>query len=522
VTYPRTDSKYISNDIIPTLKDRINTAGNPELSDAVDYIKKLKDYNLSKRYVDDTKVSDHHAIIPTEQAARLNSLSPDEKKVYDIIIKRFLAIFLPPYEYTIKSIITDVEGESFISKGKTVQDLGWMSLYKNEKDKKEDENKADEQKLPQCSTGDKLNVQNVKIDEKQTKAPPLYTEGTLLSAMENAGRFVEDEELKEQLKDSGLGTPATRAAIIERLIKVGYITREKKSLIPTEKGINLISIVPDEIKSPELTGKWEKALSLMAKGQYSTEKFMKSIINYSNFLIGESQKGKSVEFARDIKSKYPVGKCPVCGASVIETSKGWSCSKWKSSGCKFTIWKDDKGLSYFNKKVTASMVKALLKNRRAPVKGLTNPKTSQKFDKDVILVQENGYWNIKVDFTDSANTGLSPDSASETKVKGNPPVVTEHVCPSCKTGHLMHVGNDKFKGWSCEKWREGCKFSVPEEKCGIRLEAYLSQLVNNGETDFIEGFKSQKGNTFSAKLVVKDGKLEMVFGNTPQSNTSSS
>jgi DNA topoisomerase-3 len=328
--------------------------------------------------------------------------------------------------------------------------------------------------------------------------------------MEHAGRFIDDEELKEQLKDGGLCTPATRAAIIERLIKVGYATREKKNLVPTEKGINLISIVPSEIKSPELTGKWEKALNLMAKGLYSNSKFMESIVNYSRFLIEEALKGGTVTFKKETKTKYPVGKCPVCGASVIETSKGWSCSKWKEAGCKFTIWKEDKGLQYFGKKVTASMVKSLLKDGKAQVKGLVNPKTKQKFDRDVVLVHENQYWNIKVDFE---NTSKPDNIPNDNKPAKNSPVLTEHICPSCKEGHLAYSDTDKFKGWGCEKWKDGCKFSIHAEICGIKTEPYLKAIVEEGHTDIIENFISKKGNTFSARLIVKDGKLEMEFPN---------
>ncbi len=507
VTYPRTDSKYLTQDIIPTLKDRINAIKDQSLKDVIEYINKKPDLDLGKRYVDDTKVSDHHAIIPTEQGANLNSLSPEEKKVYDVIVRRFLAVFLSTYEYTITSIISSVEDELFLSKGKTIQKLGWMGLYKDDK-KSDEEEENGEQTLPPSNVGDNVKVKNVKLDGKQTKAPPLYTEATLLSAMEHAGRFIDDEELKEQLKEGGLGTPATRAAIIERLIKVAYVVREKKNLVPTEKGINLISILPNEIKSPELTGKWEKALSLMAKGQYSTEKFMDSIINYSKFLIEEASNVKSVEFQRENKSKYTIGKCPVCGAPVIETSKGWSCSKWKESGCKFSLWKEDKGLGYFGKKLTQTMVKELLKNSRTHAKGLVNPKTKQKFDKDILLVHENQYWNIKVDF--ESNNGLSePGNKSDRKA----PTTTEHICPACKTGHLTQSNSEKFKGLGCERWREGCKFVIPAEICGIKLEGYIEQIVNNGQTDIIEGFKSQKGNIFAAKLVVKDGKLEMEFGN---------
>lgn len=512
VTYPRTDSKYLSQDIVPTLKARIYAVNSPEFNKYVDYIKKLPNYNLGKRYIDDSKVSDHHAIIPTEQGSNKSSLSGDEKKVYDIITKRFLAVFLPNYEYMVTSIISSVEDENFLSKGKTIQRLGWTSLYKNDKDDRDDD--KDDQTLPKCDVGDSVDVKDVKLDKKQTKAPPAYTEATLLSAMEHAGRFIDDEELKEQLKDGGLGTPATRAAIIERLITVGYITRQKKTLIPTEKGINLISILPKEIKSPELTGKWEKALNLMAKGQYVPTKFMGSIINYSKFLIEEAKKGKTVEFKSEDRPQKPAfGKCPACGAAVFEHSKGWSCSKWKETGCKFAIWIDDKGLANFNKKVTATMAKALLKNRRAQAKGLVNPKTKEKFDNDVILVNENGYWNIRVDFGNNANNNVlntsTPKAPRENSI--NPTVTTEYLCPSCKTGHLVHSENGRSQGWGCDRWRDGCRFSIPSEKCGIKLDPYLEQIVNNGQTDIIEDFKSQKGTTFSAKLVVKNGKLEMEF-----------
>lgn len=503
VTYPRTDSKYLTKDLVPTLKIRVNAIKNPEYTEITNYIKKLPDLNLGKKYIDDSKVNDHHAIIPTEERANLNNMSPDEKKVYDIIIKRFLGIFLPPYEYLITNIISTVEEESFISRGKTIKKLGWMSLYKDEKETKNDEDN-DEQMLPECSPQDIINVKNVKIYEKQTKAPSLYTEASLLSAMEHAGKFIDDEELKEQLKAGGLGTPATRAAIIERLIKVGYIKREKKNLIPTEKGINLINILPNEIKSPELTGKWEKALSLMEKGQYSHIKFMDSIVNYSNFLIEEAKKGKDIEFEREIKIKQSLGKCPICGANVVETQKGFGCSNWKTKGCKFTIWKDDRNLAYFNKKITATMVKAILKNNSITIKGLTNPKNQEKFDCDAILVEENGYWHVKVNLGNNIDASIIPDKSSKR-------ITTEYICPACKVGHLQYSENDKFHGWGCERWREGCKFSIPFTKCGIKLDDQLVDIVNKGETEIIQNFKSQKGNVFSAKLVVKEGKLDMVF-----------
>lgn len=502
VTYPRTDSKYISEDIVPTLMDRINSVKRPEFASVTSYIEKLPGLNMGKRYVDNKKVSDHHAILPTEQPPKAGSLSPDEEKLYDIIARRFLSIFMPPYEYTATTLLSTVDGETFISKGKTVKRLGWKYLYNNDSHSEDREDK--EESLPALSMGASLKNKGVKVEEKQTKPPALYTEATLLSAMENAGRFVDDEELREQLKDSGLGTPATRAGIIERLIKVGYIKREKKNLIPTEKGINLISIVPDNIKSPELTGSWEKALSLMAKGQYDPKVFMASIKDYSISLINEAKSGtKPVHFERDYKKKAPVGKCPACGSPVMENSKGWSCSAWKTKGCKFTIWKEDKLLARYNKTVTATMAKSLLKNGTAEAKGLTKPDTREKFNSTVKLVQSTGYWNIVL-----ANEPGTTPSPTHDKAKVTP---TRFLCPVCKKNYLSFSDGPKFKGWGCHGWKEGCRFSIPFQLYGVNLAQYLPDIVDKGSTDVINGFKNKDGKTFSAKLIVNNGRLEMVL-----------
>lgn len=508
VTYPRTDSKYISEDIVPTLMDRVNSVNRPGFSSVTGYIKKLSDLNMGKRYVDDKKVSDHHAILPTEQPPRAGSLSADEEKLYDIIARRFLSIFMPPYEYTATTLLSTVEGETFISKGKTVQRLGWKYLYGN--DSPEDK-KEKEESLPELKVGDQLKTKGVKVEEKQTKPPALYNEATLLSAMENVGRFVEDEELKEQLKEGGLGTPATRAGIIERLIKVGYIKREKKNLIPTEKGINLITIVPDKIKSPELTGSWEKALSLMAKGQYDSKAFMDSIIEYSISLINEAKSDtKPVHFEREFKKKTPAGKCPACGSPVFENSKSWGCSAWKTKGCKFSIWKEDKFLARYNKTVTGVIAKALLKDGLAEAKGLTKPGTQEKFDSMVKLIQSNGYWNLVLANEPEGaigNTPPAPKAVTPEKAKVTP---TNFICPICRKNHLSFSDGPKFKGWGCHGWKEGCRFSIPFQLYGVNLEQYLPEIAGKGSTDVIDSFISKDGKPFSARLVVKNGKLELL------------
>lgn len=252
--------------------------------------------------------------------------------------------FLSKIYLFVTKVITNVLNEKFISKGVTITQEGWTNLYKEFEDKK-NKNKEAEQKLPNIKEKDIVKVIKSSVAKKKTSPPPNYTEATLLSAMENAGRFVENEDIKEQMKESGLGTPATRAAIIERLISVGYIERKAKSIVPTEKGKKLIAVIPFQLVSPETTGKWEKGLSSIAKGNMSQDKFMTSIKKYVNFLVDDAYKSESTVVFED-EQRYKaaknksLGKCPLCQkGSILENTKGFYCSYWKE-GCKFTIWKN--------------------------------------------------------------------------------------------------------------------------------------------------------------------------------------
>lgn len=364
ITYPRTDSRHLSDDMIPKLKIILTKLNNTkEYYNYASHLLAMEKLPLSKRIIDNSKISDHHAIIPTEVNINLKNLTPDEFKVYDIIARRFMQVFYPPYVYSTTKIITISQEERFITKGTTVISKGWQELnVTSEKEKK----KKDEP-LPNVAKDDVFTVESAKVSQKKTKPPTPYNEAGLLSAMENAGRFVEDEALKEQLKESGLGTPATRAAIIERLLKVGYIKREKKYLVPTEKGVKLIEIVPPELKSPETTGKWEKGLTSISKGKMQREKFMNSIKRYVCYIVDQSKAGKcKVMFAADKKrgrSKVNIlGVCPLCGGNILENSKGYYCTNWKQ-GCKFTIWKN--GLSSYSLDITPDIVKSLLETREA-------------------------------------------------------------------------------------------------------------------------------------------------------------
>ncbi len=301
LTYPRTDSRYLSDDLAPHLAGRVQRlAALPQLG-ALAAPLLGQPLPLSKRIIDNSKISDHHAIIPTEGALRLDGLTQDELRVFRLVAMRFLAVFYPPYRYAVTKVLTQVQteanpqGELFASRGQEVLQAGWQAVYQQLQDWEAAEGppkKAaapkkgeEEQQLPSLQQGQAAQVLAAKSSRKKTQPPKPYTEAGLLSAMENAGRFVEDEALREQLKENGLGTPATRAAIIERLLKVGYIRRQGKSLLPTEKGERLVEVVPPELKSPETTGKWERGLAAIAGGRMTDAVFMASIRRYVQYLV---------------------------------------------------------------------------------------------------------------------------------------------------------------------------------------------------------------------------------------------
>lgn len=387
ITYPRTDSRHLSDDMIPKLKTVISKLNNTnEYNSYAMSLMNMAKLPITKRIVDNSKISDHHAIIPTEVNINVSILSAEEFKVYDLIARRFLQVFYPYYVYSTTKIVTLCQDEYFSSTGTTVIDKGWTALNVNSDKKKKKEDII----LPDVNKGDEFVTVNTKVSQKKTKPPTPYNEAGLLSAMENAGRFVEDEALKEQLKESGLGTPATRASIIERLLKVGYIKRNKKYLVPTDKGMKLIEIVPPELKSAETTGKWEKGLTSISKGKMDREKFMNSIKRYVCYIVDESRKGKCkvifpADKTRSKKGRAKIlGECPNCGGNILENSKGYFCSNWKQ-GCKFTIWKN--GLENYSAEITPEFVAEILKNKE--IKNMDIMYNGIKSTADILLNKDN-------------------------------------------------------------------------------------------------------------------------------------
>ena len=391
ITYPRTDSRYLSKDMIPKLTVVLKKLETSAYGEYAQTVLSLPQLPINKRIVDDAKVTDHHAIIPTEAVSNAKSLTNDEYKVYDVIVRKFLSVFYPHYVYNITRIVTFVADERFLTKGTTVVKAGWMALYRDDKPKKGDD---DDEWLPNLKEGESVMLTAADVLQKKTSAPKAYTEGTLLSAMENAGRFVEDEALKEQLKDSGLGTPATRAAIIERLLQVGYVERCGKTLAPTEKGMRLISVVPPEMKSPETTGKWEKGLVSISKGGMSEERFMGSIVKYVHYLVNSTRTSADVVFPkeeRQVGKRRPkaaaFGTCPKCGTGeVFENAKSFYCGAWRD-GCKFNMWKNS--VTPYGLNLTPEIVKTLLKGETQAGLSLKLPQTGEACKGDLKLKADN-------------------------------------------------------------------------------------------------------------------------------------
>ena len=305
VTYPRTDSRYLPDDMKPKIASTLKKLPEPYAGFVA-----APQMNLGmhmKRFYDNSKISDHHAIVPTEKTANLQGLSPDEARLYDMIVRRLIAAHYPFYEYESAKVITRVGEHDFKSTGAMPLAEGWRALYRDEKnDKGEDK----EPPLPRLEVGDTRKVARAAVKACKTKPPAPHTDASILNLMENAGRDIEDEALREQMKTSGLGTPATRAAVIERLIQVGYARRRGKTVISTEKGRQLIAVVPEQIASAVTTGKWEKFLSDMAAQQDAAERdrkaarFMQGIQKFSCFLVDAALNGpKDVRFEREVLKK---------------------------------------------------------------------------------------------------------------------------------------------------------------------------------------------------------------------------
>lgn len=310
LTYPRTDSRYVTSDIVETIPERLKAVAFGEYRAVAEQLLKLG-VKANKNYVDNSKVSDHHAIIPTEEKGNLANLNREEKNIYDLVVKRFLSVLMPNYEYEQTTIVVDIAKEIFIAKGNITKNKGWKRLYDNLKDEEEEN-----QELPNLKKGDKVTIVSVNKVKKETTPPSRFNEATLLSAMENPHKYINvgKDAAKTLGETGGLGTVATRADIIEKLFNSFVIEKKGKDIYPTSKGKQLIDLVPKDLKSPLLTAKWEKELEDIAKGKSNDIKFIKGMREYATNLV-EDVKGGTEKFHHDNQTGK---KCPNCGKYLLE------------------------------------------------------------------------------------------------------------------------------------------------------------------------------------------------------------
>jgi DNA topoisomerase-3 len=357
LTYPRTNSRFLTGDMVSEIKPIVDLVGhNAQYRRASEYVLGLDRLPL-QRVVNDKKVQDHHAIIPTRSEHDLGRMGQDELKVYDLVAKRFLAVFHPEAVYERTRVETTVTEHVFRTSGRRLIEPGWKAVYGEEADQpRRDEDSGGDQLLPRLEQGERVQTLSVESIRKETQPPRRFTDASLLGAMETAGKEVEDAELREAMKDSGIGTPATRAAIIERLVDVGYVEREGRALMATEKGIQVIRLLNGHVlTSPELTGDWEHRLGLIEQGEDSRESFMNDIAKFTGETVQELDKLRGVRIER-----AKLGPCPICGREITENRKGYSCWSREDPGCGFVIWKNKA-----RKTLPVSVAKELIESLRA-------------------------------------------------------------------------------------------------------------------------------------------------------------
>jgi DNA topoisomerase III len=477
ITYPRTDSRYLPSDMVPELPKILKTLSKVSPYEA--FAEKSLDHSMkfSKRVVDNSKVGDHFALIPTTKKANFSTLRDDEKKIYDVIVKRFLSIFYPAAEYQETYFITNIAEELFETREKILIKPGYREIY-GESTKKS--------QFHGFANALQTDVQNTSIEEKETKPPARFNEATLLSAMQGAGKLVTDEELQETLKEKGIGTPATRAQIIERLIKVGYCDRIGKEMIPTEKGMYLIRVLShvelEALISPELTGSWERKLLQIEDKKLTSKDFHKEMSEFTTHIVDQV---KQADF--DSLEGGEVGICPICNSKVTERTSSCKCTNPK---CSFSIAKKIKSC-----RIPTTELAALLQNKRTSQPLWFLSSKGKHFEAYLILTDEG---KIEFEFIDYD------------KIVDDKPFAK---CPKCNADMIEKLGY-----FGCTN--PDCDFQIRK----IILQQPLSKedaldIIEKGETKKLTEFWSlRKRKKFSARLKLdkESGKIVFDFRKDPK------
>jgi len=497
LTYPRTDSRYLPEDNLPVVKKVLGGMDDPSLAT---HARKALDSGWVKptpRIFNNAKVSDHHAIIPT--GASPANLDEYEMRLYDLVARRFIAVFFPPAKYEVTKRITTIGAETFKTEGKILREPGWLEVYGKTAVGEDDDS------LVPVKEGEAAATESIELKELQTKPPARFNEATLLSAMEGAGKLVEDEELREAMSERGLGTPATRASIIEGLLAQEYIRREGRELAASAKGIKLITALRElqigALGSPELTGEWEFKLKQIEAGKFKRDAFMEEIRNLVGGVVKKIKDASGHMSSETMSGNFRDldAKCPRCGstAGFKETFKAYDC---KNAECKLVVWK-----TVSSRELEAEEVRTLLDTGSVgPIKGFKS-KMGRPFEAKLAL-SEGTEWKTTFDFGDGGVRSNEPFN------KEGATLIVEQ-CPLCEKGGIYDASN----AFACEHTLG------PEKKCSFRMGKMILQreisaddvrkIAADGRTGLLTKFISKKGRPFNAFLVLdkKAGKVGFEF-----------
>jgi DNA topoisomerase III len=493
ITYPRTDSRYLPEDYIPTVRATLGKIDNQ-------YARKALGNNWvkpSKRIFNNAKISDHFAIVPSGQTP--HGLDEVQRKIYDMIVRRFISVFFPPAQFEVTTRITRVDKDAFKTEGKIVKDPGWLAVYGREAASAA----AGDESLVAISPNESAKVLAVDVTENETKPPARFNEATLLSAMEGAGRLVEDEELRDAMREKGLGTPATRAAIIEGLISQGYVIRQNRDLIATAKGLALITLLRgigvSELCSPEMTGEWEYKLKRMAKGGMERNEFMREIKEFTREIVEKAKNFEGDTVSGDFETLEV--KCPKCGGGPFDEDY----RTFKCRSCGLIIWKTMAGRLF----EAAEVEKLLTERRVGPLEGFRS-KVGRKFSAAVKL---NGDFKQEFDFGEKGIDAEQKIDTARHEALG--------LCPVCQKGQVYVLE----RAYACENAigsAKTCSFRISKVILHREIpKEQVQKLITAGKTDLLPKFISKKGRPFSAHLKLENGKVGFEFAEkTPRAKKS--